>query len=93
MTEKRFMLITVCDREISTEIFPKFDDARKEMKTQFMECFNVTHFVSMQDDDDIDFEKDCYSDDDYGWGKTSAWYNEGPNHADYDWKIVEISKI
>lgn len=92
MTEKRFMLITVCDREISTEIFPKFDDARKEMKTQFMECFNITHFATMQDADKIDFDKDCYFDDDEcnGWDETSAWYNEGPNHANYDWQIVEV---
>lgn len=80
--KKQILLVTVVDREISTELFSSFEKAKEELIKQFLEyvtdanAFNIkiTSFFGTE----------------YGWDETSAYVNDGPNHSDYDWKIVEI---
>lgn len=83
---KNFLLITVEEREISTEFFSTFEDAKAEMMKQFAECF------SDEDRSEFDFEDAEYYGDEYGWNETSACLNDGPNHSNFDWKIIEIPK-
>lgn len=89
----RYMLITVCDREIVTEIFNSFDAARNKMLD------GVWDELVESGDYDLDEEKKFLNDDSHTWhddwdnwdvlefGKNYAWSNV---NDDYDWKIVEI---
>lgn len=78
---KRFMLISVCDREILTELFDTVEEAREAMHREMVEQGKVP--------DDI-FNNTEYEDSDYGFGEWSAYANDGVNHADFDWLIVNL---
>lgn len=85
MPKKQILLVTVEEREISTTLFSTFEEAKEEMIKQFAECFTE------EDRSEFDFENACYYDE-YGWDETSAWLNDGPNHSNYDWRIIDISE-
>lgn len=84
MSKKQIILITVVEREISTAFYLTLEEAKKEMLNQFAECF------SDEDRCEFNFEDAYYYGDEYGWTETSAWLNDGPNHSNFDWKIIEI---
>ena len=69
---KKYMLISVCDRDIATAIYDTKEAAYNAMKNEYKKaCFDP-------DSADGEITND------------SAYLNEGNNHADYDWKIVEV---
>lgn len=69
---KKYVLVSVCDRDIATAIFDTKEAAYNAMKKEYKEACS--------DPDSADGE---ITDE-------SAYLNEGNNHADYDWKIVEV---
>lgn len=92
----RYMLITVCDREIATEIFYSFDAARNKMLD------GVWDELVESGDYDLDEEKKFLNDESHIWhdnwnnnwevlefGKNYAWSNVNDDYP-MDWKIVEI---
>ena len=78
---KKYMLISVCDREILTEQFDTKEEAQETMHREMIEQGKAP--------EDIFAEKE-YEDDDYGFGEDSAWANDGVNHANFDWLIVAL---
>lgn len=90
----RYMLITVYDRDIVTEIFDSFDAARNKMLD------GVWDELVESGDYDLDEEKQFMNDDNHMWldnwnwevlefGKDYAWSNVNDDYS-MDWKIVEI---
>lgn len=80
---KDFMLITVCDREISAELFETFKDAQNTMHKEMIEQGQVPEDI---------FDMESYDDYDYGFGKDFGYANDGVNHADYDWRIIDLEE-
>lgn len=78
---KKYMLISVCDREILTEQFDTKEEAQEAMHREMIEQGKVP--------EDIFDTEEC-EDFDYGFGEDSAWANDGINHADFDWLIVAL---
>lgn len=78
---EKYMLISVCDREILTEQFKTLDEARnqmyKEMVTEGRVPKNILYLNS-------------YDDGEYGFDEYCSYANDGVNHANYDWLIVPI---
>lgn len=80
----KYMLITVIEREILTERFETYDDAKSAM---------LDEFWVYSDFDDYDFlkEEEYEADDgDYGFSKYGGWLNDGKDHYNYDWLIVAL---
>ena len=81
--EIRYILITVIDREILTEVFPTLEDAQMAMHSEMIKVGRVPEDV---------FDCDAKEDADEGWayGPYEAYSNDGVNHADCDWHIAPI---
>lgn len=77
----KYMLISVRGREILTEKFKTLELAQQTMHKEMIEQGKVPEEV---------FENDTYEDCECGFGKYSAWANDGLNHADFDWLIVAL---
>lgn len=77
MSNYKFILIMVMDREIAVFRFRTREEARNEMRRQFIKAGG-----------DIEENNDYAS-----LNEDFAWVNEGVNHSDFDWKIIEVSKI
>jgi len=73
----KYFLITVMDREIITSRFRTRDEARRMMRKQFIEAGG-----------DIEENNDYAT-----LNEDSAWVNDGDNHSDFDWRVVEVSEI
>lgn len=78
---KKYMLISVCDREILTEQFNTKKEAQEAMHREMIEQGMVP--------EDIFYEQE-YDDGSCGFGEDSAYVNDGVNHADLDWLIVAL---
>ena len=85
---KKYVLVTVWEREISDEIFNTLEDAQKAMRkyleTELNEC--------LENYPKVDLSQEYESSDDnylYGYGPTYAWSNVD-RHCDLDWKIIEV---
>lgn len=78
----KYMLITVAEREIMTEQFDTFNEARARMMKELCECGNI------DPTDCTEEESECNSD--FGYCKWNAYVNDGVNHGNYDWRIVKI---
>lgn len=76
----RYMLITVIDREILTETFRTVEDARRCMHKEMILYGKVPKDI---------FATDSYDAGEYGFSDYGAWANDGENHANYDWLIVD----
>ncbi len=74
----KYMLISVCDREILTEVFNSLEDAQNCMHKEMTEWANV---------DPESFHNMEYEESDFGFGEWSAWAN---GRCDYDWYIACI---
>lgn len=72
---KRFMLITVIEREIKTERYATYEEAYDKMKNAF-ESFGGN--------------KEMIEDEMAELGEWSAWITDGNNHDDYDWEIIDL---
>lgn len=77
MSSYKFFLIIVMDREITAFRFRTRDEARNEMRRQFIEAGG-----------DIEENNDYAS-----LNEDSAWVNDGDNHSDFDWRVVEVNEI
>lgn len=77
MSNYKFILVLVMDREIIAFRFRTRDEARIEMRKQFIEAGG-----------DIEENNDYAT-----LNENSAWVNDGDNHSDFDWRIVEINEI
>lgn len=75
----KYMLISVCDRDILTEQFDTKENAQEAMHKEMIEQGKVPEDI---------FDGKEYED--YGYGEYSAWANNGINHADFDWLIVAL---
>lgn len=78
---KRYMLISVCDREIMTEQFDTKEKAQESMHKEMIEFGEVPEEI---------FNEQEYDDGDCGFGEYSAYVTDGANHADFDWLIVAL---
>ncbi|MDO5546884.1 MAG: hypothetical protein Q4F79_00135 [Eubacteriales bacterium] len=78
---KKYMLISVCDREIMTEQFDTKEEAQESMRKEMIEWGKVSEEI---------FSEQEYDDGDCGFGEYSAYVNDGANHADLDWLIVAL---
>lgn len=78
---KKYMLISVCDREILTEQFDTKEEAQETMHREMIEQGKVPEDI---------FDNEEYEDGDCGFGEYSAWANDGLNHSDFDWLIVAL---
>ena len=81
--EDKFMLISVCDREILTERFQTMEDAQRKMHEEMVQWGKVPEEI-FEYGEEYDV---AYS---YGFHKFGGYANDGMNHADYDWLIVEL---
>lgn len=75
----RYMLITVIDREIMTELFDSKEEAVSAMKKEMVDEAKVP--------EDALKTYDEYEETGFGFGEESGWAN-GRN--DCDWRIVDI---
>ena len=82
-TADKFMLISVCDREILTERFPTIKAAQDQMYKEMVEWGGISEkdFLSGAEE---------YEECDFGYHKYGGYVNDGNNHADLDWLIVEL---
>lgn len=78
-----YMLITVCEREIMTEQFHSLERAQKCMHKEMIEFGDVSEDI---------FDNEEYDNGDFGFGKYSAYVNDGLNYSNYDWSIVSLGK-
>ena len=81
---KKYMLISVCDREILVEQFDTYEEAFEQMKKEMIDFGQV--------DEEI-FKETTYEDYDCGFGPYCGYANDGNNHGDYDWLIVNIKEV
>lgn len=78
-----YMLITVCEREIMTEQFHSLERAQKCMHKEMIEFGDVSEDI---------FDNEEYDNGDFGFGKYSAYVNDGLNYSNYDWSIVSLGE-
>ena len=88
MSKKPWMLIAVREREIMTEQFETYEDARetmlRELKYEFNRVYNEEDWeVVIRDYPFVN------TFDDFGFDKWSAWSNIDDNW-NYDWAIVSV---
>jgi len=76
---KKFILISVCDRAIVTEVFDSMEEATAQRNKEMTEWAHVPS--------DFFDQHDEYEESDFGFGKYEAWAND---RCDLDWLIVEI---
>lgn len=78
----RYMLVTVIEREILTEIFDTYDDAYKTMLNELQQYGGIQGEHLNADE--------AEAPDSWGYCKWNAYLNDGSNHDNYDWLIVQI---
>lgn len=88
-----YMLVTVVEREISTEQFDNFDEARTKMLSELKEEY-VRHDGSEEYFNNIDSSEKYYDYDELGdsrfaIGRDWAWSNIDDDWC-MDWRIVPI---
>lgn len=76
--DNKYMLISVCDREILTEIFSTFAEAQACMHKEMEEWTNIESEI---------FQNTEYEESDFGFGEWSAWAN---GRCDYNRRIICI---
>ena len=86
-TTGKCLLISVFEREIVTEPFANFQEARRQMmaelKTEFCKDISETEWESIE-------SLDSYSCDDFGFSEKTAWSNLDDD-CSCDWLIVETT--
>lgn len=87
------ILISVVEREIEVRTFPNINDAQQTMLAEYLTAISG-YIDEIPDTSEFDFNNiDTMNEicsDDCQIGTASAWVNDGPNHDNYDWKIVEL---
>ena len=80
----KFILISVCDREIMTEVFDSYEEARAQRNKEMIEWARVPE-EAFRDEECEEIGDEI--EDSFGFGKYEAWANA---RCDLDWLIVEI---
>lgn len=79
----KYMLISVFERKIVTEMFPTFEAAREQMMRELQEEVDKL-------DEGIVLTEPCVDDEEmFGYGEDWAWSN-ADDDCNCDWKIVEV---
>lgn len=78
-----FLLISVYDREITTEKFETLPEAQSAMRMEMLARCNGMFAENI-------FERDKYEDYNFGFNTTSGYVNDAVNHEDCDWLIVSL---
>lgn len=76
----RFVLVSVCDREIMTEVFDSLKAATEQRNKEMIEWGRVPPEIFNQFEE---YEEDG----EYGFGKYHAYAND---RCDFDWLIADI---
>lgn len=86
-SEGKFMLVTVCERDITTAVFPSFAKARKQMMGELKDEF-------LKGNDKDEWEKyenlTIYEGNDFSFTETTAWSNLDDDQL-CDWLIVPLA--
>ena len=82
----KFILISVCDREIMTEVFDSYEEARVQRNKEMIEWARVPEEAFRDGEEEYE-EIGDEIEDSFGFGKYEAWAND---RCDFDWLIVEI---
>lgn len=84
---EKFMLITVCERDITTAVFPSFIKARKQMLSELKD-----EFVKGNDPDEWEeyAELPAFEGNDFSFTETTAWSNLDDDQL-CDWLIVPLT--
>jgi hypothetical protein len=91
----KYMLITVCEREIYTSKFDNYEDARNAMLNRLFDEYWLHGDYADAEEAEEDWRKiisnNCYNEPDnkFAFGPTCAWSNIDPDY-NLDWEIVEI---
>ena len=86
MNRKHWMLISVCERDIVSEQFETYEDARSQMLKELGYEFEKEY---TEDWEEIKENGIVYTYDDFGFDKFSAWSNIDDD-CNCDWLIVGI---
>lgn len=81
--DKKYMLITVVNREVMTEQFDSFKKAHDTM----LEELSIYGRI----DKKFFTSEEVESPDNWGYCRWNAYVNNGVNHEDYDWSIIELN--
>lgn len=94
--KKKYILVSVVAREISVNEYDSIKEAQKAMYSYFCmtsglgdEDFDDDFF---SDNDSDEYINGMYEDSEVGIDSMSAYVTDGPNHDNYDWKIIEEKK-
>lgn len=86
---KAHLLISVCERDIQTEVHPSFEAARAamlaELKKEFLKECSEAEWEDIESQDEFECS-------DLGFSKLSAWSNMDDN-CYCDWKIIPIPPV
>lgn len=83
---ERFLLISVCERDIATEVFPSLEKARKQMMDELKDEFTKGNKPSEWETYEALPRYEC---DDFCFTETTAWSNlDDDNNC--DWLIIPI---
>ena len=77
-----YILISVTERNIVTQQFGTYNEARKQMLEEVCQASHFKDFVELSEKYDLDI--------DYGVSTFDAWANF--HDTDMDWKIVKIKE-
>ena len=85
----KYMLISVCEREIYARQFDTLEAAHKQMMMELKEEFDKYNYKFDMTWDELANEEECDDCEDFGFGTGWAWSNIDDDCL-CDWKIIEI---
>lgn len=74
---RRYMLISACERDIITQMFPTLNEAQNKMREEMVEYGRIPQEA---------FYNDEYEGEEYGFDENSGWSNIKQNN---DWIIID----
>lgn len=83
--EGQFLLISVCDREIMTERFSTLTAAQTTMHEEMVQQGKVPADIF----EGLEPDAEAFSGE-WGFGPLTGYANDGVNHSDFDWLIIEL---
>ena len=97
--EKVYALIECVEREIEGRRFPSIAEAQQTMFKCYMETllggekeFKQSHYATMRFPEclpHLNYDEDVMCSE-HTINERWAYINDGPNHDNYDWKILEL---
>lgn len=77
---KQYMLISVIEREIMTELFDTLQEAQGTMRYEMQQAGIPVKVLNEGE----------YDNGDYGFGEDCGYITDGLYGSNYDWRIVEL---